>query len=166
MNSDADKSWDRAIGKLRRKKGFDPLTPEQAQAAYDAAPAVPLSAARISEIAKFATGAEVSVTANSPTLIEWSRRFPVKAMRKFQFTLPDGIPDAEALLDFFGVQSPDAWRSNWDAQPVAFRQTQVFDAHTEAVSAWVREAEIEANKLKLAVYDGPGCVHRWSNCGG
>lgn len=153
MNSDADKTWERAIGKLRRKKGYGPLTPEEAEAAYEAAPAVPLSAARISEIVKFATGAQDPVTANPPTLIEWSRLFPLKAMKKFQFTLAEGVSDAKALLDFFGVSSPDAWRSRWDAQPVAFRQTQVFDARKEAVSAWVREAEIEASKLNLADFD-------------
>jgi Zn-dependent peptidase ImmA (M78 family) len=151
MNSDADKSWERAIGKLRKKKGYGPLTPEEAEAAYEAAPAVPLSAARIGEIVKFATGAKEP--AKSPSLIEWSRRFPLKAMKKFQFTLAEGISDAEALLGFFGVPSPDAWQSRWDAHPVAFRQTQEFNARTEAVSAWVREAEIEAAKLKLAHFD-------------
>jgi HTH-type transcriptional regulator/antitoxin HigA len=151
MNLDADKAWERAIGKLRRKKGFSPLRTEEAEAAYDVAPAVPISAARISEIVKFVTDAQG--IAKSPSLIEWSRQFPLKAMKKFQFTLTEGISDAEALLDFFGVRSPDAWQSRWDAQPVAFRQTQIFDARKEAVSAWVREAEIEAAKLKLADYD-------------
>lgn len=151
MNPDADKTWERAIGKLRRKKGYGPLTPEEAEAAYEAAPAVPLSASRISDIVKFATGA--LVPAQPVSLAEWTRRFPLKAMKKFQFTLADGVPDAEALLGFFGVPSPGAWRSKWDAQPVAFRQTQVFDARLEAVSAWVREAEIEAAKLTLADFD-------------
>ncbi len=151
MNSDADKNLKRAIGKLRRKKGYGPLTPQEAEAAYEAAPAVPLSATRISEIVKFATGAQVP--AKPLSLIEWSRRFPLKAMKKLQFTLAEGLSDAEALLGFFGVPSPDAWRSRWDAQPVAFRQTQVFDARQEAVSAWVREAEIEAAKLELADFD-------------
>ncbi len=151
MNSDADKAWERAIGKLRRKKGFSPLTPEEAEAAYEAAPAVPLSAARISDIVKFATGAQQP--AKSPSLSEWTRRFPMKVMREFQFTLAEGVSDAQALLDYFGVGSPAAWQSKWDAQPVAFRQTQVFDPRKEAISAWVREIEIEAAKLTLADYD-------------
>ena len=151
MNSDADKAWERAIGKLRRKKGFSPLTPEEAEAAYEAAPAAPLSAARISDIVKFATGAQQP--AKAPTLSEWSRLFPLKVMRKFQFTLTEGVSDAQVLLDFFGVRSAEAWRSKWDAQPVAFRQTQVFDHRKEAISAWVREAEIEAARLDLAEFD-------------
>ena len=154
MNSDADKTWDRAIGRLRKKKGYSPLTPKEAEAAYEAAPSVPLSAARIHEIVKAATGgARESVTAKPSAWGEWSRLFPLKEMREFQFTLAEGVPDTDALLGFFGVSSPEAWRSKWDAHSVAFRQTQVFDARTEAVSAWVREAEIEASKLTLADYD-------------
>ena len=154
MNSDADKTWDRAIGKLRRKKGYSPLTPEEAKAAYEAAPSVPLSAARINEIVKAATGgARQPVTAKPSAWGEWSRLFPLKEMRRFQFTLADGVSDADALLRFFDVPTPDAWRSKWDAHPVAFRQTQVFDARQEAVSAWVREAEIVASSLTLADFD-------------
>lgn len=153
MNSDADQVWEAAIGKLRRKKGYGPLTPEESESAYEAAPAVPLSTARINEIVKFATCVQEPATAVHSTLIDWGHRFPLKAMKKFQFTLAEDVSDAEALLGFFGVHSPDAWRSKWDAQPVAFRQTQVFDARVEAVSAWVREAEIEAGKLTLADFD-------------
>ena len=154
MSSDADKIWDRAIGKLRRKKGFSPLTPEEAKAAYEAAPSVPLSSARISEIVKAATGdARQPVTAKPSAWGDWSRLFPISVMRKLQFTLAEGVSDADALLRFFDVPSPEAWRSKWNAQPVAFRQTQVFDARQEAVSAWAREAEIEANKLTLSDFD-------------
>jgi HTH-type transcriptional regulator / antitoxin HigA len=154
MSSDADKTWDRAIGKLRRKKGYSPLTPEEAKAAYEAAPSVPLSAARIDEIVKAATGgARQLVAAKSSSWGEWSRLFPLKEMRRFGFTLAEGVSDADALLKFFDVPSPEAWRSKWDAHPVAFRQTQVFDARQEAVSAWVREAEIEASKLTLSDFD-------------
>src|SRR4029077_19282231 len=83
MNSDADKTWDRAIGKLRREKGFSALTPEEAKAAYESAPSVPLSAARISEIVKAATGgARERVTAEPSTWADWSRLFPLKEMRR------------------------------------------------------------------------------------
>lgn len=154
MNSDADKTWDRAIGRLRRKKGYSPLTPEEAEAAYKAAPAAALSAARIAEIVKAATGGARGPAAATPSgWGDWSRRFPLKEMRRFGFTLAEGVSDAVALLNFFDVPSPEAWRARLDAHPVAFRQTQVFDARQEAVSAWVREAEIEAAKLTLADFD-------------
>ena len=91
----------------------------------------------------------------SPALkpAEWSKLFPINAMRKLRFSLAKGVSDAAALLDFFGVPSPDAWQAMWNAVPVSYRQTQVFDAHDEAVSAWVREAEIVASGLTLADFD-------------
>lgn len=154
MNSDADKIWDRVIGRLRRKKGFSPLTLEQAEVAYEAAQSVPLSAARINEIVKAATGGANQAAAAKPSALgDWSRLFPVGMMRKLRFTLENGVSDSHALLRFFDVPSPEAWRLKWDAYPVAFRQTQVFDARREAVAAWVREAEIVATKLPLEDYD-------------
>jgi HTH-type transcriptional regulator / antitoxin HigA len=154
MNSDADKIWDRAIGKLRRNKGFNPLTPEEAKAAYEAAPSVPLSAARIHEIVKAATSdSRRPVTAKPSVWSDWSRLFPLKEMRELRFSLPQDCDDVDTLLGFFNVASPESWRSTWEAAPVAFRQTQVFDAGREAVAAWVREAEIIASSLTLADFD-------------
>jgi HTH-type transcriptional regulator / antitoxin HigA len=84
---------------------------------------------------------------------EWSRIFPLSAMRKLNFSLPRGKSDAEVLLKFFGVQSPNAWREKWCNYTVAFRQTQQFDFRSEALAAWVREAEIIANQIPLAEFD-------------
>jgi hypothetical protein len=43
MSSDADKFWEDVAGKLRKKKGLCPLTPEEAERAYNEAPEIPLS---------------------------------------------------------------------------------------------------------------------------
>ncbi len=43
MNHDAEKRAEEVIHKLRKLKGFCPMTPEEADAAYDAAPADPIS---------------------------------------------------------------------------------------------------------------------------
>jgi hypothetical protein len=83
----------------------------------------------------------------------WSRLFPLKEMRRLRFSLPQGCSDVDALLGFFGVPSPERWQATWQAAPVAFRQTQLFEVHDEAVSAWVREAEIVASNLTLADFD-------------
>ena len=87
------------------------------------------------------------------SLAEWSRLFPLKAMRKYRFSLPQGKSDDEALLNFFDVRSPDAWQTRWSNYSVAFRQTQKFDFHKEALTAWVREAEIIANQIPLVEFD-------------
>src|SRR5258705_7235740 len=67
--------------------------------------------------------------------------------------MAEGVADVVALLDFFGVPSPEAWQAMWNAAHPAFRQTKVIDAREEAVSAWVREAEIVASGLTLADFD-------------
>jgi HTH-type transcriptional regulator / antitoxin HigA len=92
-------------------------------------------------------------TSPATTLAEWIKVFPVRMMRTLQFSLPEGVPDAHALLQFLGVPSLEAWQAKWNGYAVAFRQTQKFDARREAVAAWVREAEIIASQIPLADFD-------------
>lgn len=54
MNSDADKLWDDLVGKLRKKQGFCPLTPEEASAAFKDAPEEDISEDFIREIVESA----------------------------------------------------------------------------------------------------------------
>jgi HTH-type transcriptional regulator/antitoxin HigA len=102
------------------------------------------------------TPIEVNVGVKTPRAmkpLDWSRLFPVSVMRKLKFSLPEGVSDSDALLKFFDVRSPDAWRVKWSDYAVAFRQTQKFDFRLEALAAWVREAEIIANQIPLAEFD-------------
>ncbi len=84
---------------------------------------------------------------------EWAKSFPLRDMKRLGFSLPPAPSDAESVLSFFGVASPDSWRSVWDASGVAFRQTRVFHTRQESVAAWVREAELVARGLALADFD-------------
>lgn len=82
-------------------------------------------------------------------LATWSKRFPLKAMRKLKYAIPENLADGKAILSFFDVPSPEQWNEKWLASPVAFRQTKVVDIRDEAVAAWVREAEIVAGEIPL-----------------
>jgi hypothetical protein len=55
---EADRLWNEVVPKLRRLKGFCPLTPEQAQKAYDEAVPVPMSAEEIQKIVDAVIGDE------------------------------------------------------------------------------------------------------------
>lgn len=55
MSHDAEKHAEEMIHKLRKLKGFGPMTPEEADAAYDAAPADPISDDEIDSMIEFAT---------------------------------------------------------------------------------------------------------------
>jgi HTH-type transcriptional regulator/antitoxin HigA len=94
--------------------------------------------------------------AKASTWEEWVRRFPLKEMRNLRFSLPEGRSDADALLSYFGVTSPESWASVWQASSVRYRQTRTEKIREEAVAAWVRETELVARRLDLADFDAAG----------
>jgi HTH-type transcriptional regulator/antitoxin HigA len=83
----------------------------------------------------------------------WARHFPLKEMKRLKFSLPSGYSDADVLLNFFGVSSPDSWNSVWTASDVAYRQTRALHTREESIAAWVREVELVARGLELAEFD-------------
>jgi len=60
MKSDADEFWDDVAGKLRKIKGLCPLTPEEADAAFDDAPEVPMTEDEITSIVDAVTSGELA----------------------------------------------------------------------------------------------------------
>lgn len=77
-------------------------------------------------------------------------------MRALRFSLPAGLSDTDALLEFFGVNSLESWNSNWSALNVAYRQTRNCVIHQHAVAAWIREAEIIAMQIETRDFDHNG----------
>jgi HTH-type transcriptional regulator / antitoxin HigA len=84
---------------------------------------------------------------------DWARRFPIKEMKRLRFLIPEGRSDADALLRFLGVSSPESWDAVWSASNVAYRQTRKFAQTAEAISAWVRKTELEAEQMETAPFD-------------
>ena len=84
---------------------------------------------------------------------QWAERFPLRDMRRLKFSLPAGRSEADVLLSFFGVSSPDSWRSVWDCAGVTYRQTRKFQTSEESIAAWVRETELVASGLEVAAFD-------------
>lgn len=91
--------------------------------------------------------------AKSSQWSEWVRNFPLKEMKRLRFSLPAGRSDAEILLNFFGVSSPESWNSVWKAFAVVYRQTREFKTKEESIAAWVRETELVARELDVAEFD-------------
>lgn len=85
---------------------------------------------------------------------EWVVNFPLKEMKRLRFSLPEGRSDADILLNFFGVSSPESWNTVWKACQVAYRQTRKFKAKEESIAAWVRETELIARQMDVAEFDG------------
>ena len=87
--------------------------------------------------------------------LEWLKRVPVGAMFKHGWIrkFSNKVEQLEEVLRFFGVVSPDQWQTVWAEHQVAYRQTQRFETCAEAVSAWLRQGEIEARQISCAPYD-------------
>ena len=87
--------------------------------------------------------------------LKWLENVPVNTMAGLGW-IPqhtDKISQLEEVLRFFGVASPEQWRTIWEEYQVAYRQTQRFETCAESVSAWLRKGEIEAQKIPCAPFD-------------
>lgn len=56
------------------------------------------------------------------------------------------------LLRFFGVASPDDWRNYYAGMECAFRRTRSEQSDVGAISAWLRQGEIQAEGLNCPKY--------------
>lgn len=90
---------------------------------------------------------------------DWASRFPLRDMRRYGYLggARAKESDVDALLEFFGVSSPDSWDSVWQALTVSYRQTRKVRSTPEAISAWVRATELvaisAASKLEIQDFD-------------
>jgi HTH-type transcriptional regulator/antitoxin HigA len=83
--------------------------------------------------------------------VPWASKFPITELKKRDF-VPRSANGAELvahLLRFLGVARPEQW-----ADPtVAFRKSQKFESDAFALSAWLRQGEIEASTIDCAPYE-------------
>lgn len=88
------------------------------------------------------------------TLISWAKGFPLKDMRDRGW-LDKRKADVEALLDFFYIDSFEAWKrlSYEKYQASAFRQPQNYIENKDATLAWIRQGEKRANELKCSEWN-------------
>lgn len=95
--------------------------------------------------------ARVGLAAKISGWREWAKQFPLREMRRYEWLARSepSTSDVDVLLDFFGVSSPSSWQAVWKASRVAYRQTRRFLTTDEAVSAWVRQTELEAGELDV-----------------
>lgn len=85
----------------------------------------------------------------------WSKKFPLAAMAKHKLLprTPSAVEQVEALLEFFGVATPDAWREQWQRPAAAFRRSPTRAPDVEAVSAWLRWGQRIALKQDIREFD-------------
>ncbi|MBF0552167.1 MAG: HigA family addiction module antidote protein [Deltaproteobacteria bacterium] len=87
--------------------------------------------------------------------LDWLKRIPLNDLIKLGWIpkLKDKVAQLEAVLRFYGIASPEQWITVWQEHQVAYRRTHCFESDAESVSAWLRQGEIEAQKMDCAPFD-------------
>ena len=85
---------------------------------------------------------------------EWANRFPYAAMVKLGWLaaakeMPEKI---DRLLGYFAVARPEGWSELYARPQAAFRRSEKFGNKTEVISAWLRQGEIRAEKVRTNAY--------------
>lgn len=87
--------------------------------------------------------------------IDWLNHIPVAQMAKLGWItkLSDTKAQLVEVLRFFGIASVSQWDDMWPNLKVAYRQHNQLEVFPEAVSAWLRQGEIEAAQIPCEPYD-------------
>ena len=85
----------------------------------------------------------------------WLRRIPVNAMARMGWLQKhkDNKQQLDEVLRFFGIASMEQWGNIWSGLAVAYRQHNKHEVFPEAISAWLRQGELEAANIVCQPYD-------------
>lgn len=85
----------------------------------------------------------------------WLNHFPIKVMQACGWLPRDvnGTPLLVELLQFFGIAEPASWEDMWSHCLVNYRKTTAYESSDYALSAWLRQGEIEAEEIPCGAYD-------------
>lgn len=85
----------------------------------------------------------------------WLAKIPYRQMVNLGWVadIKDKKERLSEVLRFFGIASVNQWQKVWPSLSVAYRQTQKHEVLPEAVSAWLRQGEIEASRIQCQPFD-------------
>lgn len=88
---------------------------------------------------------------------EWVAQFPLKEMKKFGWIdFSEGVVDkVNSVLTFFSVSDKSAFTNyyNQTTYSAAFRLSTKNKKNPYAVAAWLRQGELQAERIKAPAYD-------------
>jgi addiction module HigA family antidote len=87
--------------------------------------------------------------------LEWLKTIPTGELirRRAIEEQSDRVGLLQAVLAFFGVNSPREWAAVWNNMEVGFRKSPAFEANRGAVAAWIRLGELEAQRIECRPFD-------------
>ncbi|HCC0205345.1 TPA: helix-turn-helix domain-containing protein [Proteus mirabilis] len=98
--------------------------------------------------------------ANRNSLWEpWLEEVPVKdlmncgAIEKLRIIKKHKSQIVESCLKFFGVASPDEWRSIYGGMQVSFRRSREEQCDVGAISSWLRIGEMESESIEAPKFN-------------
>jgi len=103
--------------------------------------------------------ARLEAEQNYKSWTDWLDDVPVNELKKIGAiedirSIESNKPKlVEQLLSFFGVASPDEWKSYYGSMSPSFRKTKDDQADNGAIFAWLRLGEIEAEKTSTPKYN-------------
>jgi len=65
----------------------------------------------------------------------------------------DPIEQLREVLNFFGMGSPELWEEHWHGISVEWRQATSYEINIYARALWLRQGELEAQKVLTDPYD-------------
>lgn len=87
--------------------------------------------------------------------VEWLKELPVREMMRRGWipSCTSRTQQVWEVLKFFGVATPEAWQSIWEHKVIVYRKSSSLASNFGAVTAWLRQGEIEAQEIETASYD-------------
>jgi len=87
--------------------------------------------------------------------VEWLKEIPAREMMRRGWLPPCTSKPQQVLesLKFFGVASPEAWRAIWEHKVVVYRKSTALKSNFGAVTAWLRQGELEARDIECVPYN-------------
>lgn len=86
----------------------------------------------------------------------WLKQFPIKEMKARGWIPENTFSITEqmiSILNFFGVASPEQWEDGWTKRRLAFRKAMNIKSDVGATTVWLRQGEIEGNRIECKPYD-------------
>jgi Zn-dependent peptidase ImmA (M78 family) len=65
----------------------------------------------------------------------------------------DKVQQLQAVLNFFGVASPEQWGTRWMGAQVSYRTSKVFQNDPYAIASWLRMGELTARNISCKPFD-------------
>jgi HTH-type transcriptional regulator / antitoxin HigA len=87
--------------------------------------------------------------------INWLKKMPLNALIKIGWVKKhsDKVQQLQAVLNFFGVASPEQWETRWMGTQVSFRTSKVFSSDPYAIASWLRMGELTARNISCKPFD-------------